>query len=239
MNLSSGQQRALFAAIVVVLVGLCIYLIGPGGHSSPSSSGASTSPSAAAAASDTPPAVVPTSAGTATASSNPSIVSPTSSPSGTTTVGKGQANIYDWLPFSQSDLTSAAKTALAFGADYGTWSYTESGKAYVAKMNGLIAPEFAGTLEATYETPGVQSQRISQKQVSTGSAGITQLAAYGPGSITFDVSIAEKLTSTGGQRTDSTSYAITLVTSASGWVVNDIEYANAGNTGDVGGENHS
>ncbi|HSZ38903.1 MAG TPA: hypothetical protein VK817_03000 [Trebonia sp.] len=238
MNLSSGQQRALFIAIVVVLAGLGIYLIGPGGHSSSGSSGATASPSATAAASDTPPAIVPTSPGTPPASANPSIVSPTSAPSGTTTVGKGQANIYDWLPFSQADLTSAANTALRFGVEYGTWSYTESYQAYVGKMRGLIAPEFATSLEATWATPGTQSQRTSQKQVSAGTAGITQLAAYGPGSITFDVSIAEKLTSTGGDHTDTTSYAVTLVTSASGWVVNDIEYANAGNAGNVGGENH-
>lgn len=236
MNLSSGQQRALFVAIVVILAGLGIYLIGPGSHHA--AAGPSAPASASSDATDTPPVAVPTGITSPAATSDPAIVSPTSSPSGTTTVGKGQANIYDWLPFSQADLTSAAKTALAFGTDYGTWSYTESYKAYVAKMRGLIAPNFATSLEATYETPGLKSQRTSQKQVSAGSAGITQLAAYGPGSITFDVSIAEKLTSNAGDRTDTTSYAVTVVSSASGWVVNDIEYASAGNTGNVGGENH-
>ncbi|HEV3380758.1 MAG TPA: hypothetical protein VG142_07235 [Trebonia sp.] len=232
MNLSSGQQRALFVAIVVVLAGLGIYLIGPGGHAT--ASGSPASPSTAANATDTPPASVPTGIVTPAATSNPSVVSPSSAPAGTTSVGKGQANIYDWLPFTQANLTAAAKAALAFGADYGTWSYTENDKAYVARMNGLITPEFSTTLEATYETPGVLAQRTSQKQVSAGSAGITSLAAYGSGSITFDVSIAEKLTSTTGSRTDTTSYAITVVSSASGWVADDIELASAG---DFGAEN--
>jgi len=232
MELSSGQQRALFVGIVVVLAGLGIYLIGPGGHHSPAAAGPSSSPSAAAnSATFTPPSVVPTANTTPAAASNPSIVSPTSAPTGTTSLGKGQANIYAWLPFTQADLTSAAKTTLTFAADYGTWSYAESYTKYVGKMNGLITPELATTLSATYAPPGVLAQRTSQKQVSAGSAGIAQLAAYGPGSITFDVNIAQKLTTTTGARTDTTAYAVTLVSGASGWAVNDIELAKAGNFG--------
>lgn len=231
MELSSGQQRALFAGIVVVLAGLGIYLIGPGGHHGSSSAG--PTPSTSAASNDTPPASVPASS-SAAATSNPSVVSPTQSPTGTTSLGKGQANIYNWLPFTQQDLTSAAKTTLTFAADYGTWSYTESYKAYVGKMNGLITPELASTLEASYAPPGAAAQRASQKQVSVGSAGITQLASYGSDSITFDVSIAEKLTSTAGNRTDTSSYAVNLVSAAAGWEVNDIELASAG---DFGAEN--
>lgn len=231
MNLSSGQQRALFVVIVVVLAGLGIYLIGPGGHKSPPSASSSAAANASPVATYTPPASVPTGIGTPAATSTLPATSPSLSPTGTTSVGKGRADIYDWLPFTQSGLTSAAKVALAFGADYGTWSYTESGKAYVAKMNGLVTPEFATTLEATFAPPGVLAQRTSQKQVSAGSAGITQLTAYGPGSITLDVSIAQKLTSTAGTRTNTTSYAITLVSVASGWEVNNIQLAKAGNFG--------
>lgn len=233
MNLSSGQQRALFIAIVVVLAGLGIYLIGPGGHSAPGASGPSVSAAASAGpvATYTPPASVPSGVGTAAGTSDPSVVAPAQSPAGTTSVGKGQANIYDWLPFTPADLTSAAKITLSFAADYGTWSYTESYKAYVAKMKALITPELATTLGATYAPPGVQAQRTAQKQVSAGRAGITQLAAYGPGSITLDVSIAQKLTSTAGTQTSTKSYAVTLVSSASGWEVNDIELAKAGNFG--------
>lgn len=232
MNLSSGQQRALFVVIVVVLAGLGIYLIGTGGHGGSSSSAASSSTvNASPAATYTPPVTVPTGLGTPPPASSSPPASPASTPAGTTSVGKGKADIYDWLPFTEADLASSAKTALAFGADYGTWSYTESARAYVAKMNGLITPEFATTLKATFAPPGVLAQRKSQKQASVGSAGITQLTAYGPGSITFDVSIAQKLTSTTGIKTNTTSYAVTLVSGASGWEVSNIQLAKAGNLG--------
>jgi hypothetical protein len=234
MNLSSGQQRALFVVIVVVLAGLGIYLIGPGGHEGASAGAPAATASASPAATYTPPVSVPAASGTPGASATLPAGPSSPAPSGTASLGKGQANIYDWLPFTQSELTSAARVALAFGADYGTWSYTESARAYVATMRGLVTPEFATTLEATFAPPGVLAQRQSQKQVSAGSAGITQLAAYGPGSITLDVSIAQKLTSTTGIRTDTTSYAVTLVAVASGWEADNIQLAKAG---DFGAEN--
>jgi hypothetical protein len=226
MELSSGQQRALFVAIVVVLGGLGIYFIGPGWHhgasASPSQSPSpqpSTAASGAAAPSSAPATQPATPAGTAA-------TGPASAPA-----AGGQADIYNWLPFTQQDLTTAAKTTVAFANDYGTWSYTESAVAYVAKMKPLITPELANTLQATYAPPGTLAQRKAQKQVSTGSAGITQLKAFAPSTITFDVTIEQKLTTSGGIRTDTSSYAVTCVKDASGWEVNDIELANAGDFG--------
>jgi hypothetical protein len=229
MELSSGQQRALFVVIVVVLAGLGIYLIGPGGHHG-ASAAPSPSPSPTTAAPGTPasssaPAVQPS------ASSGTAPVGTTSTGSASTAATGGQSNIYSWLPFTQQDLTSAAKTTVAFANDYGTWSYTESATAYIDKMSALVTPELATTLKETYAPPGVLQQRTTQKQVSSGSAGITQLTAYGPATITFDVTIAQKLTTSGGIRTESPSYAVTCVQDATGWTVNDVEPAGAGNVG--------
>ncbi|HEY1703692.1 MAG TPA: hypothetical protein VGG75_28670 [Trebonia sp.] len=223
MDLSPGQQRVLFVVIVVVLAGFGIYLITT--HKSGGSS-ASPGPSASSSSAATPPADIP--AGDTVPSSG--IVS-TAPPEGTTTES-GQANIYNWLPFSQADLTEASKTTLAFAADYGTWSYTESAAAYVKKMNSLVTAQLASTLQSSFSTPQVAAQRSSQKQVSQGSGGIASIRSFTSGSesITFVVNIAQKMTSTQGAQTTTTQFAITCVPGPGTWEVNDIEYASAGNS---------
>lgn len=224
MNLSPGQQRGLFVVIVIVLAGLGIYIVTTGDRpaSQPTGQQASATPSAGAPSSGAPTAA-------------PSTAAPVTSaapPEGSTSA-KGQANIYSWLPFSQSDLTSASRSVLTFAADYGTWSYSESPSAYVAKMNGVVTGQLAGTLKASYGSGQSASQRTQRKQVSKGSGGITQIRSFSSGSrsITFLVNIAQQLTSSGqGTQTSTTQYAITCVPGPGTWEVNDIEYASAGNS---------
>lgn len=215
MELSPGQQRGLFIVIVVVLGGLGIFLIGTGGqHGTASPAPAASGPGipAPAAPSGTGPVTMPPPLGT--------------------TSQKGQADIYGWLPFSQADLTSAARATLAFADAYGTWSYTETPAAYIAKLNNLVTGQLANTLKASYATPQIVQQRTRQKQVSQGSAGIEQIRSFSSGSrsITFLVNISQKLTSSGGASTTSTQYAVTCVPGPGNWEVNDIEYASAGNS---------
>jgi hypothetical protein len=234
MELSPGQQRGLFAVVVVVLAGLGAWLIGTGGHHG---SGGSAAPSASAGGAQAPTGGRSGSVGgasTGSAGTPPSVEPGTTAqppPAGTTSA-KGQANIYDWLPFSQADLTSAAKSTLAFAAAYGTWSYTETSTAYVSKMNNLVTGQLANTLKASYATPQIAQQRSKQKQVSQGSGGIAQIRSFsfGSRSITFLVNIAQKLTSSQGTSTTTTQYAVTCVPGPGNWEVNDIEYASAGNS---------
>jgi hypothetical protein len=216
MELSVGRQRVLFVVIVILLAGLGIYLVGPARHHG----------SSAAAASSTP---TPSPAASAVTSVPPSAVQPTTSAAGASSAAGG-VNIYDWLPFTQQDLTQASQTTLAFAADYGTYSYTETPAAYAGKMSNLVTAEFATTLKADYAAAGFAAQRSAQKQVSASSGGIAAIRSFGVGSITFVVNIAQQLTSTKGSNTTTTQYAVTLVSAAGGWQVNDIEYANAGNS---------
>ena len=65
--------------------------------------------------------------------------------------------------------------------------------------------------------------------VPTGSGGIASIRSFGPGSITFVVNIAQRLATTQGTSTKTTQYAVTVVSAAGGWQVNDIELAGAGN----------
>jgi hypothetical protein len=221
VELSSGQQRLLFVVVVLLLAGLGIYLIRPGAHHGAAAPTPTPSPSTSAPAlsASTPPVI------TQSATATPA--APASSP-GT----GGGADIYQWLPFTQQDLTEAAQTTLSFAADYETFSYTETAAAYELKMASLVTGELAATLENAYATPGAQQVRSAQKQVSTSSGGIASIRAFGTGptSITFVVNIAQQLATTKGTSTSTMQYAVTLVSAAGGWEVNDIELADQGNS---------
>ena len=203
MDLSAGQQKALFAVVVVVLAGLGVFLLAPHGshpHASPS---ASARPSAAA--------------GSPSAAAVPS-------PAGSTNV-----NIYQWLPFTQPELGQAAAVATEVTTDYNTFTYTESAASYVARMNGLITSQLSQTLKNGFATVGVAQTRTSQKQVSSGTATIDSIRTFGSSSITFVVTATQKLTGTQGSTTSSTEYAVTVTGQGGTWQVYDIEPATAGN----------
>jgi hypothetical protein len=202
MELSSGQQRLLFVVVVLALGGLGIFLLG-GRHRTA-----------------TPPPAHPS------ASAAPATSTPTAAPA--TTTGGG-VDIYQWLPFTQQDLTAASRATVAFAADYETWTYTEPAQAYVAKMNGLVTTNFAASLQNSYATPGVAALRNAQKQISTSSGGIASIQSFGTGSITFAVNITQRLATTSGTTNSSKQYAVTVVSNATGWQVNDVEIAGAGN----------
>ena len=219
MEPSSGQQRLLFVVIVLVLAGIGVYLISARTHS-----GTAATPPASVSATGSAPATSP-------APQAPAVqpaTTPASAPA-SGSAGGGRADIYQWLPFSQQDLTEAARTTVAFAADYETYSYTETAAAYAGKMASLVTGELAATLKDAYATPGVAAQRTAQKQVSTSSGGIASIRSFGPGSITFVVNIAQQLATTRGTSAKTTQYAVTVVSAAGGWQVNDIELAGAGN----------
>jgi hypothetical protein len=205
MELNVWQQRMLFGIVVVGLAVLGIYLVGSNVHGSTPAAAAkpSASPTPAAPATTPPPVAV----------STPSSV-----------------NIYSWLPFTQAELTDAAGVVSSFCSAYDTYRYTDSTSEYVGRMNGLVTASMAGLLRAGYQTPGVATQRVQQRQVSAGSGTIDSISAFGSSSITFTVTIDQKLVSTQGSTTNSGQFAITVQSVGSTWQVNDIEQAGAGNS---------
>jgi hypothetical protein len=208
VDLSPRQRRAVFAFVVIVLAALGYYLIVPAMRHSGGQAQAATS---AAPASATPAASAPVPAVTAPATA------------------AGSVNIYNWLPFTQQDLAAAASVAMRFSVDYNTFTYTESASAYTSGMGSLITGQLASTLQAAYQTPGVASLRTSQKQVSTGTAVISSLRAFGSSSLTFIVNAGQRLVTSNGTTNGSTQYAVTVTGSGTSWQVNDIELASAGN----------
>ena len=207
MELSTGQRRAVFAVVVIVLAALGYYLVVPAvthGH-------AAASPTASGSATAAAPSSAPAPAVTAPAA------------------GAGGVNIYAWLPFTQQDLAAAASAAVRFSVDYNTFTYTESAADYVGAMGSLITGELAATLRAAYQIPGVAKLRTSQKQVSTGTAVISALRAFGASSVTFIVTAGQRLATASGTSSGSTQYAVTVTGSGVSWQVSDIELESAGN----------
>ena len=208
MDLSPGQQKAVFALVVVVLAALGYWLILPKVSHSHGQAQPSPTPSFTESVPSPPESTPPT---------------VTTSPA-----SAGGVDIYSWLPFTQQDLSAAAAVTEKFLIDYNTYSYTETADGYVAKMNGLITTQLASTLRDLYSQPGVAKVRTDQRQVSTGTAVINSIRAFGSSSLTFVVTGTQHLATSKGTSSGSTQYAITVTGSGTSWQVNDIELSSVG-----------
>lgn len=229
MELSPGRQRLLFVVVVIGLVALGIFVIR--GRNDGNAAAPTATPTS------TPSASAPAASAAATGAPAPAS-SPAASSAGASTSAAAGTNIYQWLPFTQSDLTTAAKNTLAFANAYANTSYTETKTAYAGKLAGLTTAQEAATLESDFETPAISATRTADKQVATGTATIDLITSFfgpqepgpsGPPSITFAVTIAQKLASTSGTVTSTPEYTITIVSTATGWQVDNIQLASLGN----------
>ena len=215
MDLTPGQRKAVFAGVVLALAALGAFLFVPALTSKDRNQGR---PAAASQPlHSTPAAAAPTTPGGLGVTPPP-------------TAGTGGVDIYKWLPFSQAELAAAARVVEQFATDYSTYTYTESAASYVRRMRSLITPQLAVTLARAYATPGVAQVRTQQKQVYSGTGQITSLRGFGSGSMTFLVAVAQKITGTQGTSRNTVNYAVTVTGAGSDWHVNDVEFANAGNT---------
>jgi len=208
VDLSPGQQKAVFALVVVVLAALGYWLILPKVSHSHAQAQPSPNPSATQSV-PSPPASSPPAATTSPASAS-------------------GVDIYSWLPFTQQGLAAAAAVTQKFLVDYNTYSYTESAADYVARMNGLITTQLASTLRGLYAQPGVAKVRSDQRQVSTGTAVINSIRAFGTSSLTFVATGTQHLTTSKGASSGSAQYAITVTGSGSSWQVDNIELSSVG-----------
>jgi hypothetical protein len=211
VELSPRQRIAVFIAVVAALAALGYYLVAPAvTHSHGTAQPGATPSSTPSAATEQTQAAAPTVQASAAAAGGP--------------------DIYAWLPFTQQNLAAAASVAVQFSIDYDTFTYTESATDYTGAMGGLITSQLAGTLRSVYQTPGVAKLRTSQKQVSSGTAVISSLRAFGASSLTFVVTAGQRLATSDGTSTASTLYAVTVTGSGNSWQVSDIELESAGNS---------
>src|SRR3984957_16528642 len=221
MDLSPAQRVLAFVGIVVVLGGMGAYLLIPGVRSAVGQGhgAAGPTPSTSAAGARGPAAAAPAHS-TAPAPS----ASPVPTPAGSA------PDIYQWLPFSQSDLAKAASVTEAFGAAYDTFSYREGRPGSRGSLRGPTTRERPATVAPPSATPGVASQRTQQKQVSSARTVINSIRTFGPGSLTFVVTIVQTIHTKQGKSQNNGQYAVTLTGSGQSWLVNDVELASAGNT---------
>jgi hypothetical protein len=208
VDLSPGQQKAVFALVVVVLAALGYWLIVPRVSHPHAQAQPSPNPSATQSV-PSPPASSPPTATTSPASAS-------------------GVDIYSWLPFTQQDLAAAATVTEKFLVDYNTYSYTESAADFVGRMNGLITTQLASTLRGLYAQPGVAKLRSDQRQVSTGTAVINSIRAFGASSLTFVATGTQHLTTTKSTSSGSAQYAITVTGSGNSWQVDNIELSSVG-----------
>ena len=211
MDLSPGQQKAVFALVVVVLAALGYWLIAP--RMSHSNAQAKPTPT------PTPTQSVPSPAVTQTPTAPAATATPTTS---------GSVNIYALVPFTQQGLQAAAAVSQQFLVDYDTYSYTESAQDYVGKMGGLVTAQLATSLRDLYASAGVAKVRNGQKQTSTGTAQIDSLRSFGPSSLTFVVTGNQHLVTAKGTSNGTAQYAITVTGSGTSWQVDNIELSSTG-----------
>jgi hypothetical protein len=204
MEASPAVRRVAFAAVVCGFAALGGYLLGPASHhgSSGKQSAASSRPAS----------------------------SPAPARARAAGISSGQPDIYQWLPFTASGLGAAAVVAVRFGNAYGTYSYTESAAAYGASLQPVALAQLVGQIEAAYAAPGVAATRQDEKQVAVGTATVGSLRAFGPGSLTFVVQVAEQFTQSSGSSEQTLAYAVTVSGSGTTWQVTDVELAAAGNS---------
>jgi hypothetical protein len=208
VDLSPGQQKAVFGLVVVVLAALGYWLILPKVSHSHAQAQPSPNPSATQSV-PSPPASSPPAATTSPASAS-------------------GVDIYSWLPFTQQGLAAAAAVTEKFLVDYNTYSYTESAADYVGRMNGLITTQLASTLRGLYSQQGVAKVRSDQRQVSTGTAVINSIRAFGTSSLTFVATGTQHLTTSKSTSSGSAQYAITVTGSGTSWQVDNIELSSVG-----------
>ena len=217
MDLTPGRQRLLFVVIVIALVGLGFFLIEGRNHGTTAAPASTPTPTSSASASAS------ASAASAAATATPLPTEPSATPPATA----GGADIYQWLPFTQPDLTAAAKTTMAFAKDYVTWNSKESKTVYGAKMASLVTSQEDATLANDFSTAAAAAGNA----VSTGSGTIDSITSFGAGptSITFSVAITQRVIPANGTSASPGQYSITVVATGGGWQVNNIELASLGN----------
>jgi hypothetical protein len=134
------------------------------------------------------------------------------------------------LPFSPARLQAAAVLAGRFTASWDSWSWHQSPAAWLARLLPQAAAELRPALAQAAGTPGLLAQRDVTRQAATATATVEQIRDLTPGSVTVTVTAAQVITSSSGTSRATAAYAVTLTPEGSGWLVWDIEPADAGNS---------
>ena len=133
------------------------------------------------------------------------------------------------LPFPPARLQAAASLAGRFTVGWDSWSWQQAPAAWLARLQPMAAASLEPALAQAAGDRGVLAQRTAGRQ--TAIATVTGLAIRDltPGSVTVTVTAAQVITSSSGTSQATAAWAVTLTPAGSGWLVWDIESADAGN----------
>jgi hypothetical protein len=134
------------------------------------------------------------------------------------------------LPFSAARLQAAAGLAGRFTAAWDSWSWQQPPTAWLAALQPMAAASLEPVLAQAADDRDVLAQRAASHQSAVATVTALQVRDLTPASVTITVTTAQVITSSGGTSQSSAGWAVTLTSAGSGWLVWDIEPANAGNS---------
>ncbi|MEV0591595.1 hypothetical protein [Nonomuraea cavernae] len=205
-----GDRRGLaFAAIVVVIAAVGIYLT-----MWPDSGEPSGEPVAAGPTSSAPAA--PGNTPLATASDAP-------------------FDIYSFLPMSKEQLAAAADLAERFTAAYGTFSYNEDPVAYAERVKVFTTADLGNVLARTLSSPGTVDRNRADEVVSTATARTKEIRSVEKTSVVLVVTGTQQITAKSGAKQLTEDYAVTVSQLGTDWRVFDLQPAGDGQDGDTEG----
>ncbi|MCK2213109.1 hypothetical protein MF672_004745 [Actinomadura sp. ATCC 31491] len=202
-----GDRRgAAFAAIVVVIAAVGVYLMWADWEDPPEQAAQAAQPTRVAIATPTP---------LATASDAP-------------------FDVYSYLPMKKEQLAAAADLAERFTAAYGTFRYDEDPAAYAARLKAYATPELGNLLERTLTSAGTVEQNRDDEIVSQATAKLKEIRQVGKDSIIFVVTGTRQVTARSGDKRLTEEYAVTVSEDGNDWRIFDIMPAGEGQDGDTG-----
>ena len=168
-----------------------------------------------------------------TAASPPAPASTTARPAATASpqqVAAAVTPLASLLPFPVARLQTAAGLARRFTADWDSWSWQQPPAAWLAALRPMAAASLEPALAQAAGDRGVLAQRAATRQAAVATVTALAIRALTPGSVSFTVTVAQVITDSSGTSRSTTGWAVTLTPAGTGWLVWDIEPADAGNT---------
>ncbi|MFI6926619.1 hypothetical protein ACIBIZ_42270 [Nonomuraea spiralis] len=203
----SGDKRGLaFAAIVVVIAAVGLYL--------------TMWPS-----SDDPPEPAP--AGGTTAAAAPSA---TSKP--LATASAAPFDVYSYLPMKKEQLAAAADLAERFTAVYGTFRYDEDAAAYAGRVKAFTTAELGNILARTLTSAGTVQQNRDDQIISQATARLKEIRQIEKTSIVFIVTETRQVNAKSGDQKVVEDLAVTVSQLGADWRIFDVLPATEGQDGD-------
>jgi hypothetical protein len=133
------------------------------------------------------------------------------------------------LPFPPARLQAAASLAGRFTAAWDSWSWRQPPAAWLAALQPMAAASLEPALAQAAGDRGVLARRTAARQVAVATVTALAIRDLTPGSVTVTVTAAQVITGSSGISRATAGWAVTLTPEGSGWLVWDIEPADAGN----------